>query len=399
MTESKKVSLLLTSLAAIFIIPYIGSYIKYEGIFPVDYFLFPHLTAPAKDCFSLPLFIVGCVVAVFTLVFYIFPKWFGFKKTTISIDPILPKVKLPKWFWVGLIMWAVPMVSYIFQMSTPKLLVNWAVLPLFWGFTLMLDGWVYVRRCGHSIIADNPKAIIGIGVSAILGWMIFEYLNNFVADSWYYPKADLIPQDEFVVYAVIGSSGLIPPAVEWYALLRTFRGFTNRYTNGPKITSPNWVTNGILIFAVLALFFTPFFPNQLYAALWYSPLIILTITLEKCGIWTPFTAIKNGNWSFVLLLALSYLFQGFLFESWNYLSASHIAGAPDHCGVINQVVDVSFNPNYWVYSIPYLSVFHVFEMPILGYLGYLPFGVYCGVWWILFAYLLDIKTDFEHKGY
>jgi hypothetical protein len=30
-----------------------------------------------------------------------------------------------------------------------------------------------------------------------------------------------------------------------------------------------------------------------------------------------------------------------------------------------------------VYDIPYVDALHVFEMPILGYAGYLPFGILC----------------------
>jgi hypothetical protein len=34
------------------------------------------------------------------------------------------------------------------------------------------------------------------------------------------------------------------------------------------------------------------------------------------------------------------------------------------------------NPNYWQYNIPYVNVIHIFsEMPLLGYFGYIPFGV------------------------
>jgi len=31
----------------------------------------------------------------------------------------------------------------------------------------------------------------------------------------------------------------------------------------------------------------------------------------------------------------------------------------------------------WVYDIPYVDALRLFEMPILGYAGYLPFGVLC----------------------
>jgi hypothetical protein len=33
----------------------------------------------------------------------------------------------------------------------------------------------------------------------------------------------------------------------------------------------------------------------------------------------------------------------------------------------------------WQYSIPYVHRFLVFEMPILGFAGYLPFGLECTV--------------------
>ena len=31
----------------------------------------------------------------------------------------------------------------------------------------------------------------------------------------------------------------------------------------------------------------------------------------------------------------------------------------------------------WIYSVPFVDRFHVFEMPLLGYAGYLPFGIEC----------------------
>jgi len=33
----------------------------------------------------------------------------------------------------------------------------------------------------------------------------------------------------------------------------------------------------------------------------------------------------------------------------------------------------------WSYTVPYVNRFQLFEMPILGYAGYLPFGLECMV--------------------
>jgi hypothetical protein len=54
----------------------------------------------------------------------------------------------------------------------------------------------------------------------------------------------------------------------------------------------------------------------------------------------------------------------------------------------------SYTPEYWQYSIPFVNIWRLFEMPVLGFLGYLPFGIYCSVWWISFAYLLNIPSTY-----
>jgi undecaprenyl diphosphate synthase len=33
----------------------------------------------------------------------------------------------------------------------------------------------------------------------------------------------------------------------------------------------------------------------------------------------------------------------------------------------------------WLYHLPYVGMLHVFEMPLLGFAGYLPFGILCGM--------------------
>ena len=102
------------------------------------------------------------------------------------------------------------------------------------------------------------------------------------------------------------------------------------------------------------------------------------------NIWTPFTPIKDGNWSPLLLFALAYLLQGVAMEGWNYFSGTHEGGK----------LILTYSPAYWVYNIPYVYRFRIFEMPVLGYLGYLPFSVYCWIYWIVYAYLQGIPTKY-----
>ena len=71
---------------------------------------------------------------------------------------------------------------------------------------------------------------------------------------------------------------------------------------------------------------------------------------------TIFAPIKDGNWRKIFLLAVSALICGFFWEMWNFLSLAK-----------------------WIYSIPFVGEFKIFEMPVLGFAGYLPFGLECAV--------------------
>ena len=54
--------------------------------------------------------------------------------------------------------------------------------------------------------------------------------------------------------------------------------------------------------------------------------------------------------------ALAALVCGLFWEMWNFFSLAQ-----------------------WKYSIPFVQRFEIFEMPLLGYAGYLPFGLECVV--------------------
>ncbi len=95
-------------------------------------------------------------------------------------------------------------------------------------------------------------------------------------------------------------------------------------------------------------------PNLFFPLLWLCPLFLILgiqcIRKEK----TCFNELAQGDWRPVLLSALAALVCGFWWELWNANSLVH-----------------------WEYSIPYVHTFKVFEMPILGYSGYIPFGLTC----------------------
>lgn len=351
--------LFLPLLAAWFIYP--------DTHLPPKFGIFPPEFVQAAPSFSLPVFCAFLLVCLAIAVFLIFPGLFGFKPAQPA--PPVPFAKYPIWFWFGMVltlffwwlMWA--------RTTVFGELVYYAFTPMWWGFVLLLDGLTYRRSGGKSLLASRPKTLLISALISVAGWCFFEYYDYFVLANWYYPNGRMAPLSHatIVVLYLLAYTTVWPAIFAWYRLLLSFPSLAVRYRNGPRLALPG----SLLLWGGLALIvLMTFLPYPLFWVMWVGPLCVLAGMLIRKNIWTPFTAMSQGNWSPILLVAIASLFNGFFWEIWNYGSAH-----PDPA--------LQTNPNFWIYEIPYVNVIHIFaEMPLLGYFGYLPFGVLVWVFFI-----------------
>lgn len=381
----KKISVILITLFAIMVIPYIGAYVSCHGHIPTNYFDFPPIKHDKPKANSSSLIVAAILFIVFCLL-YFFPQLFGFKKKYHHEDFKIIRKYLPQWFWIGLFFWAGSLLIFITKVGDPKWITNWTFIPLCWGFIFMLDGLVFYVNDGDSLVSSELKKFIIMGFVSIPGWLIFEYLNFFVNNNWYYPHAlSLMSKPQFCLYAVLGSSAFIPMAFEWYLLLKKIKILNYKYLYGPKVHFPPIVNSVLLLLCLYALYTIPFHPDNLFYLIWVAPVIIIAIVLTFLKIKTPFTCIKDkGDWTYVLLFALTFLIQGFFLEAWNYLSGT----------VLENGKHFSNNPAYWMYCIPFVYKYCVFEMPFFGYMGYLLFSLHCWLWWRIISDLFIPSQNF-----
>ena len=110
----------------------------------------------------------------------------------------------------------------------------------------------------------------------------------------------------------------------------------------------------LLIIGAIGFLAIGAWPNYVYAMVWVAPALILTALQSIGDIPNPLTGLKHGDWRGVGVPAAAALVCGFFWELWNWQSLAH-----------------------WEYSIPFVQRFLIFEMPLLGYAGYLPFGIAC----------------------
>jgi hypothetical protein len=363
------------------VLPLVAAWFAYPTTHvPPGYGIFPPEFVQAPPPFNLLVFLAVLAVELVFAVFLLFPTKFGFKPVDSPPAPAL--IAYPIWFWIGAVF-----TLFFWWLMWEKVtvfgdLVYYAFTPLWWGFILVLDGLVYRRNQGSSLLSKKPKTVFISSVVSVFGWYFFEYYNYFALGNWYYPNGHMaaLPHSTIVFLFLIAYTTVWPAVFEWYTLLNTFPRLVARYSQGPKISIPgNW----LIWPALAAIFVMVFYPYPLFWVLWIGPLFVLSGALINQKVWTPFTALAEGNWSPLLLVAIGSLFNGFFWEVWNYGSA-------------HPQTWLQTNPNYWIYDIPYVNVIHIYaEMPLLGYFGYMPFGLLVWIVFIWAGQLFNFDTSLD----
>ena len=270
--------------------------------------------------------------------------------------------RLPWYGWVGLVLTATAWV------------LAWTRLPCFaWGqlytFPFLWIGYILVvnaltyRRSGRCMLQDRPQKLLILFPLSSIFWWFFEYLNRFV-HNWHYLAVEGMSSSEYVLHASICFATVLPAVLSTRDLLSTFPVFDQCYARIMPLrpSHPRGLALTVCALAGAGLVGIGIWPNQLFPLLWVSPLLILVSVQALFAQDQVFSPLAEGNWTPVVTAALAALICGFFWEMWNVNSMAK-----------------------WVYSIPYVQRFQIFEMPILGYAGYLPFGLQCAAveTWIL----------------
>jgi len=217
---------LIWPLLLLIVLPLGAAWFAYpETRLPPGFGVFPPVFVENPPGFNLTVFVVVLRAEAAIALLLLFPQWFGFSKVTPAPQPA--PARLPTWFWIGAVltgffwwlMWA---------RTTPfGDLVYYAFTPLWWGFILMLDGIVYRRSGGYSLLASRTKTFVISALVSVVGWFFFEYCNYFALGNWYYPNSTLPAVSHATVVALflIAYTTVWPAIIEWYTLLNTLHKF------------------------------------------------------------------------------------------------------------------------------------------------------------------------------
>ncbi len=228
--------------------------------------------------------------------------------------------------------------------------------PLWIGYILIVNA-LTVGRTGSCLMRDRPRYFLGLFPLSAAFWWFFEYLNRFV-QNWYYAGISEFSAWEYFLHATLPFSTVLPAVISTTEWLASFPRLNEAWRNLWPIRIRHAKVVGWLGFllASVGLIGIGIWPDYLFPLLWLAPLIIITSLQAMLGESTVFSRVSKGDWRPIWLPALAGLVCGFFWEMWNVNSLAH-----------------------WEYVVPYVHRAQIFEMPLLGYAGYLPFGVECTV--------------------
>jgi len=226
---------------------------------------------------------------------------------------------------------------------------EYAFFPIWLGYILMVDALV-LRRKGTSLFTGSRWTFWGMFLASIPLWWTFEGINHFTRN-WHYLGAE---QYSPLKYALVASwqFSIVLPAVFETAEMVGSLGWVKRLQHGPVLPAPPRTPAVTVALGLLSVAALVIWPHYAFFATWLCLFLVLDPINHRWGRPSLLAQVRRGDWRTVAAFALGALVCGWFWEMWNYWAFPK-----------------------WEYTIPFVQFTHLFEMPLPGYLGYLPFGL------------------------
>jgi len=228
--------------------------------------------------------------------------------------------------------------------------------PIVWtGYILFVDALVYKLK-GHSLLVNNRAEFLIIAVVSIGSWWVFEFYNapRFWRSDlelwWHYHNLEPNPFLRRVGYdwAFATISPALFETAELFNAALFSRMKPSRSLKLSKKTLYLLIAAGTLGAAapiiVISAWFVPL--------VWLGLIVLLDPINTLRGLPSIIGDIQRRDYKRLLALLAAGGLCGALWEFWNYWALTK-----------------------WTYTVPYLGDIKIFEMPVLGYLGFPFFAV------------------------
>jgi len=233
-------------------------------------------------------------------------------------------------------------------------LQRYTFFPLWLGFIVSVNALTY-SRTGSCLMSRAPRRWLTLFAASAVCWWVFEWLNRFVRN-WHYLNVEDFGAIAYALHATVCFSTVLPAVAAVAEWLHTHPSWIARAACGPvwRGFDRRGTAAVLMIFGGVSLVGTGAWPSWFYPALWVSPLaLFLAASILSSSAELP-CELARGDWRRAATWMIASLVCGFFWEMWNWHSVAK-----------------------WIYTVPGVERWHLFELPALGYAGYLPFGLEC----------------------
>lgn len=258
----------------------------------------------------------------------------------------------------ALVVWALAFPGAVWEVALFK---DWLYFFAWWPLILFLDGVLFLAK-GESWLYDKTREFLRLAGWSVSVWLIFEVFNLHL-QNWRYIGIEPRGWVRWPGYALAFATVL--PAILLTAQVLEAKGCFGTIRGQPRHFS-SWQPLFLMIGA--ACLVSPLvFPRFAFPLIWLAFILLLDpwcdiLTGDSLtGLW-----LKGQRQTHLCLLTAG-LLCGLWWELWNYPAASK-----------------------WVYTLPMLNFGKIFEMPVLGYLGFPPFALECAIMYN-FLVIMDEK--------
>jgi hypothetical protein len=244
--------------------------------------------------------------------------------------------------------------SWIVAWGRFGILTEFSFFPLWLGYILTVNGLTEIVA-GTSLLTRMRWSFGWLFVISVPFWWFFEGMNE-ITQNWRYQFQQPVSSSRYLIQASIDFSTVIPAALS--TSLFAFK-IVMRFSVPPlareRIKRSHLAAFsllGMLSFSLLALF-----PEEAFPLVWIAPILVIEPVAYAIDYPSLLAEVERRHSALIASIMAGTLFTGIWWELWNYYSLPK-----------------------WTYTVPYVGFWKIFEMPIIGYLGYPFFGL------IIFSY-------------
>jgi hypothetical protein len=272
--------------------------------------------------------------------------------------PFRARLQMSFLFPAGLIL---ILASWLVAWSDIPIATEYSFVPLWLGYISLING-ISELMTKTSLIRKMETSFLILFAISIPFWWLFEFLNSIV-QNWRYIVPYPMSSFELNVRASISFSTVIPAVLSTIFLFYRVAAAHQFVIQTQSFRVRRRRLFISMLVGAISLYLLVRIPHIAFPLVWIAPILLLEPVLYSFNYPSLLREAEGGEWSSIVAVMTGTLFTGFWWEVWNLQSSPK-----------------------WIYTIPYLGFWKIFEMPILGYLGYPLFGL------IVYSYTMFVLS-------